>query len=135
MLLRPLSYAIAGLLLAVLAFLTLNPLRGLEAGHAAPGQDAALVLLLVDDACGNDFVDVPDSGAYFDFYDACLAHDECYGAGGGPSQRRACDDAFLADMQAYCNSTYSVRQAGYYHCHTTARIYYAGVRLGGWLFF
>jgi hypothetical protein len=124
-----------GIFVFVLILGLLSSSGAAAAGQSGPAPLPQTLQLVQDDACGNDFVEVPDRGTYFDFHDACVEHDACYAAGGSAAQRRACDNAFLSAMQAYCNATYTPREAGYYHCHSKAKLYYAGVRLGGWLFF
>jgi hypothetical protein len=87
------------------------------------------------DACGNDVIDVPDSGASFDFTAACAAHDACYAAGGTEANRNACDTAFLTAMRASCNEMWSSQPVRLRICQGVATTYYLGVHLFGWLFF
>jgi hypothetical protein len=115
------ALAIALIALTVLVF---TPGRSMPVAYAA-------------DSCGVMGFDVPDSGPNFDFSNACAGHDSCYGAhhGEGEVARKACDDAFLADMLSSCAAQWPrqlVRRAA---CNAVAGIYYSGVRLGGWLFF
>ena len=102
---------------------------------AGQGAGATMVQPVPSDACGNDFVDVPDSGRLFDFTEACLGHDDCYGLGGTESDRRACDNAFLADMQASCDQMWPGQFFKRRACYSVATTYYLGARLGGWAFF
>lgn len=89
------------------------------------------------DACGIPGFDVPDSGANFDFTTACAAHDACYDAfhGQGEAARKACDDQFLADMQAACAEQWPRQPLRRAACNSVANLYYRGVRAGGWLVF
>jgi hypothetical protein len=87
------------------------------------------------DACGVEGFDVPDSGPTFDFTAACQAHDACYAAGGGPLARARCDNQFLRDMNAWCTGHWAQGSADLSRCRAVALTYYAGVRLGGWLYF
>jgi hypothetical protein len=87
-----------------------------------------------DNFCGTENFDVPDSGANFDFTDACMAHDQCYATSGGPdgteADRRACDQAFLDAMLESCQTFARIRI-----CEGVAKTYFLGVRLFGWLTF
>jgi hypothetical protein len=89
------------------------------------------------DFCGTAEVDVPDTGPSFDFTTPCMHHDQCYGANHGTNEviRKSCDDTFLAEMTKYCKDHWRWWQGQYYDCLGTAAIYYAGVRVGGWLYF
>jgi hypothetical protein len=87
------------------------------------------------DYCGNNVVDVPDTGYLFDFGGACMGHDDCYSEPGTEQDRRACDQAFLADMLASCDSkwpTQIFRRSG---CYSVAYTYFLAVRIGGWAFY
>ena len=87
------------------------------------------------DYCGNDAVEVPDTGSLFDFSSACMAHDDCYEEPGTEQDRRACDRAFLADMLASCDEMWPkqiLRRSG---CYSVAYTYFLAVRLGGWAFY
>jgi len=86
-------------------------------------------------ACGNDVIDVPDTGPTFNFTSACEGHDACYALGGTESARRTCDYNFLEAMLASCASDYSDYFWKRLRCNTVARTYFLGVRIGGWLFF
>ena len=97
-------------------------------GGAAPAY-------AVEDACGNDVINVPDSGANFDFTAACVVHDECYGAGGDEAARNACDTAFLTAMQESCDAMWPTSPLRHRICLGVAKTYYLGVHLFGWLFF
>ena len=81
------------------------------------------------DACGNDVLDVPDSGATFDFTEACEAHDSCYAAGGTEANRNACDSAFLTAMQASCSEMWPSQPLRLRICQSVATTYYLGVHL------
>ena len=109
------------------------------AGHAAAAGDAGSppeqVTVAHDDACGNAAVEAPDSGPSFNFHEACHAHDECYGEGGGEAERLACDRAFLQAMLAACDAQNPRFSALWFQCRAVATLYYGAVRLGGWLFF
>jgi hypothetical protein len=89
------------------------------------------------DYCGTAEVDVPDTGPTFDFTAACAAHDACYAQyhGTNETNRRRCDDRFHNAMAQHCKNRWRWWQGEYYDCLTTAGVYYAGVRLGGWLYF
>lgn len=89
------------------------------------------------DSCGVMGLDVPDSGPHFDFTDACAGHDSCYGShhGEGEVVRKTCDDAFLSAMLSSCTADWPRQPVRRAACNAVAGIYYAGVRLGGWLFF
>jgi len=88
------------------------------------------------DACGIDGVlDVPDSGANFNFTNACIAHDECYAAGGTEAERTACDQQFLGNMRASCGDMWPSQPLRLRICNGVANTYYLGVHLFGWLFF
>lgn len=87
------------------------------------------------DACGTAEVDVPDSGDSFNFYTACLNHDNCYAAGGGPLARARCDSQFLRDMNAWCDNAWSQSDPRWGRCRLVAITYYSAVRIGGWLYF
>lgn len=89
------------------------------------------------DYCGTGEVDVPDTGPSFDFTAACAAHDACYDQfhGTNETNRKRCDDRFYNTMVNYCKDRWRWWQGEYYDCLTTASVYYAGVRLGGWLYF
>ncbi len=89
-------------------------------------------------ACGVVGFDVPDAQVgVFDFTDACVAHDQCYGVGGSWSDRYRCDQVFLSDMKDSCGAMWrgwsKWRQR--LRCDGVAYTYYAGVRLGGWAYF
>jgi hypothetical protein len=90
-----------------------------------------------EDACGVMGFDIPDSGANFDFTEACAAHDDCYTTfhGQGETARKACDDQFLADMQESCAEQWPAQPLRRKICNAVALVYYTGVRVGGWLFF
>jgi hypothetical protein len=85
--------------------------------------------------CGNEVVDVPDRGDFFDFEDACVQHDACYGAGGGEAERLICDHGLLLAMRSWCTDMWPDRFFHRIACQFLAGIYYAGVRLGGGAFF
>jgi hypothetical protein len=85
----------------------------------------------------------PDTGqlpVFYDFHRSCDHHDLCYRDkpyGDTSAGRKACDDAFRADMKAWCN--------GHYHswwqvparvaCRGVANVYYVAVRAFGGPFF
>ncbi len=88
--------------------------------------------------CGIEgYFDVPDAQpGLFDFADACMGHDECYGNGGTEADRRSCDREFLDEMLASCSDMWSSRQwFKARSCASVAYTYYTAVHLGGWLFF
>jgi hypothetical protein len=85
--------------------------------------------------CGNDVIDVPDSGALFNFTAACALHDDCYAAGGDEAARNVCDSQFLAAMQASCVEMWQAQPIKLRLCLGVAKTYYLGVHLFGWLFF
>ena len=88
------------------------------------------------DACGIEGVfDVPDFGATFNFTDACVNHDICYGNGGSEADRNACDQAFRAEMQQSCASMWPSQPLRLRICNGVGTTYYLGVHLFGWLFF
>jgi hypothetical protein len=88
-----------------------------------------------EDYCGVPGFDVPDSGSYFDFSQACQNHDNCYGAGGGIADRARCDQQFLKDMNASCAAMWPAHSFNLSLCRAHATKYYTGVRIGGWAFF
>ena len=100
-----------------------------------PGAGVSSVQAIPTNTCGNDVIDVPDSGATFHFTSACLFHDECYGQGGTESDRRACDAQFLTDMRGSCDQMWPSQWLKRWSCYSVARTYYLGVSLGGWAFF
>jgi glutamate synthase domain-containing protein 1 len=101
-----------------------------------PGGSASPALAQEADACGIGGVfDVPDSGAVFDFTEACQAHDECYSEGGDEADRNACDRAFLAAMQGSCNEMWPDSPFRRHVCLGVANTYFLGVHFFGWLFF
>lgn len=64
---------------------------------------------------------------------ACASHDICYGQG---SDREACDDAFLADGVAACDSTYGTSPStGRSSCLKQVYVYWVALRSAGWMFF
>ena len=85
----------------------------------------------------------PDSGyspSYYNFHDACDRHDLCYvnkPFGNTSAGRKACDDAFRADMRAWCANYYRAWwQAPFRsNCYATAEVYYSAVRTFGGAFF
>ena len=85
-----------------------------------------------ENVCGNDVIDVPDSGRTFDFTGACADHDLCYADGGSESDRQECDQEFLEAMLDSCEDRPRLQR---FSCVSRAYTYYAGVRLGGWAFF
>lgn len=95
----------------------------------------ALTAYAEEGACGNDFLDVPDSGSTFDFVDACENHDDCYAEGGTEADRSECDNAFLEDMQSSCNAMWPNQFFKRLACNSVAGTYYLGARIGGWAFF
>lgn len=103
---------------------------GLTAGRLAVGASPA----------GAQPVDyctaVPDSGASFDFNEACRRHDECYGNqpyGGGEAGRGACDVAFYNAMVVSCGTMWQGMGEPFHTCLAGAGIYYWGVdTFGGW---
>ena len=99
---------------------------------AVPGAGSGTVYALDENVCGNDFVDVPDSGATFDFTDACAQHDACYADPGTEQTRKQCDDAFLEDMLDSCDQQQRWKR---FSCASRAYTYYLGVRIGGWAFY
>ena len=113
---------------ALSALLSALTLAFIPAGAMSPAHAQ-------EDACGNDALDVPDSGATFDFTEACLEHDECYAAGGTEADRNACDAAFLADMQASCAEMWPDSFFKRRICEGVAQTYHLGVHFFGWLFF
>lgn len=101
----------------------------------APGG-GSVAAQAADDACGIAGVfDVPDSGATFDFTEACAAHDACYSAGGTEADRNACDAAFLQDMRDSCADMWPTQRLRRLVCEGVAATYYLGVHAFGWLFF
>ncbi|QGG94209.1 phospholipase A2 [Actinomarinicola tropica] len=86
------------------------------------------------DRCGSAGTEwVPDSGAGFDFNEACRLHDHCYGIkphGAGSSGRLACDREFLNHMRFSCAAIHGP-MVGSSPCLTLADLYYLGVRVGG----
>jgi hypothetical protein len=103
-------------------------------GLTAFGQTANVSAQLAD-YCGNDVVDVPDTGYLFDFSVACMGHDTCYGTPGTEQDRRACDQAFLDAMLASCDAKWTsqiIRRSG---CYSIAYTYFLAVRIGGWAFY
>ena len=86
-------------------------------------------------ACGNDFIDVPDTGLSFNFVSACESHDDCYSVPGTEATRKACDDAFLADMKASCSAMWPSQFLKRLACNSVAGTYFLGVRLGGWAYY
>jgi hypothetical protein len=101
------------------------------AGHLAQPVPAK------EDFCGNEVINVPDSGPFFDFTKACYNHDECYAdSPQGPAARAACDMAFSQQMRASCSEMWpSWIDPRLYKCDALATLYYEAVRAGGWLFF
>jgi hypothetical protein len=104
---------------------------------------AAIVILAVPgsmasaqqaDTCGNQVIDVPDSGPAFDFNFACAVHDDCYEGGGSEEDRTACDDEFLANMRTSCDEMWPGQLFKRYSCYSVAITYFLGVRIGGWAF-
>ena len=85
----------------------------------------------------------PDVGyvpVYYDFHRSCDRHDLCYVAkpfGASSAGRAACDDAFRADMKAWCNGYYNAWYAAPARalCRGVADTYYAAVRTFGAAFF
>ena len=85
----------------------------------------------------------PDRGVvpvYYDFKEACNAHDYCYDDlwyGGGENGRAACDTYFVNRMSGWCNNYYrawylSVQRA---QCGGVAQAYDRAVRLFGGPYF
>jgi hypothetical protein len=85
----------------------------------------------------------PDVGyvpVYYNFHRSCDGHDLCYRDkpyGDTSAGRKACDDAFRADMRAWCNGRY-----GHWWqfpprvtCRGVANVYYVAVRAFGGSFF
>lgn len=64
-----------------------------------------------------------------------MHHDECYTLGGSPLDRLRCDQKFLQEMTSWCTSHWQRGDARLIRCKVVAGTYYAGVRLGGWLYF
>ena len=91
--------------------------------------------MAAQDFCGTAEVDVPDTGPAFDFTEACMHHDQCYAEGGGPLDRLQCDNQFLSEMNAWCESAWNRFDSRLWRCKLVAATYYTGVRLGGWLYF
>jgi hypothetical protein len=114
-------------LLASLVVITI----ALAPGGRTPAAEAAT------DYCGTAEVDVPDTGPSFDFTAACAAHDACYAQyhGTNETRRKMCDERFYSAMVKHCKDRWRWWQGEYYDCLTTASVYYAGVRLGGWVYF
>jgi len=85
----------------------------------------------------------PDVGyvpVYYDFHASCDRHDLCYidkPFGSTSAGRKACDDAFRADMKGWCNWYYSAWYAGppRVACRGVADTYYSAVRTFGGPFF
>jgi hypothetical protein len=100
-----------------------------------PGSGGGVAMAQQPDACGNDVLDVPDSGATFNFTAACEQHDACYAAGGTEADRNACDQAFRAAMQQSCSEMWPSQPLRLRICNGVANTYYLGVHLFGWLFF
>jgi hypothetical protein len=75
---------------------------------------------------------VPDSFLNANFQPACDTHDECYSSS---TARRACDDAFLANLLLACNQAYPTYSPEQVSCYAVAYIYYVGVRLFGAAFY
>lgn len=85
----------------------------------------------------------PDSSyvpVYYNFHEACDAHDRCYinkPHGDSSAGRRACDDAFRADMYRWCTDYYWRWWQGALRatCKGVADTYYTAVRTFGGAFF
>ena len=85
----------------------------------------------------------PDSSyvpVYYDFHRSCDRHDLCYinkPHGDTSAGRQACDDAFRADMKAWCNSYYTAwwQAPAKATCRGVADVYYTAVRTFGGAFF
>ena len=114
-----------GLMVAVVAL----------AVFALPGGSVSVVHAADPGACGNDVIDVPDTGTVFNFVSPCLGHDACYGAGGTETDRTTCDDNFYAAMETSCDTMWPTKALKRAACYGVATTYYLGVRVGGWLFF
>jgi hypothetical protein len=69
---------------------------------------------------------------FWDFTTACNIHDLCYGASCG-ANKKACDDAFLADMQFLCGFVTSLQRR--LACMYWAFAYYRAVHIFGEPFF
>ena len=87
------------------------------------------------DACGTEQFDVPDRGAYFDFTEACVNHDNCVDEASTVRERSRCDEQFRQDMLASCAADFSRLDPRYGLCWTQATVYYLGVRIGSLLVF
>jgi hypothetical protein len=85
------------------------------------------------DACGTEQFDVPDSGSYFDFTEACINHDDCVDAAQTAGERSPCDEQFRQDMLASCAEGFPRSDLRYSLCRAQALIYYVGVRIGSLL--
>ncbi|HEX5369650.1 MAG TPA: phospholipase A2 [Dehalococcoidia bacterium] len=126
------------LTIAIVAFIALESVATTQASGLTGPETGHAVLNTTADNCGVMGVfDVPDSGPSFDFSQACANHDACYSTNHGTNEaaRATCDNAFLNDMLTSCNDMWSRTDPQLYQCRTVAKVYYAGVRLGGWLFF
>jgi Prokaryotic phospholipase A2 len=85
----------------------------------------------------------PDVGyvpVYYNFHRSCDRHDLCYlnkPYGDTSAGRKACDDAFRADMKAWCNGYYDAwwQSPARVACRGVADIYYTAVRTFGGPFF
>ena len=81
-------------------------------------------------ACGTQQFDVPDSGPYFDFTEACMNHDDCVDLAQDARDRWRCDELFRQEMLASCAADFSRTDPRYSLCRTQATVYYLGVRIG-----
>lgn len=100
--------------------------RDLEArGYPArcPAGQSAVSLGVALGTNGCSFV--PD----FAFTGSCNTHDRCYGT--CSRTKRSCDDAFLTDMEAVCNSNYADAAVKRTACLAAAKTYHAGVAVAG----
>jgi hypothetical protein len=60
---------------------------------------------------------------------ACRQHDTCYAR--ASASRRDCDDAFMQQMSAVCETGQGASSRAY--CTLITRLFYGGVRVFGWM--
>jgi hypothetical protein len=85
----------------------------------------------------------PDVGyvpVYYNFHRSCDRHDLCYRDkpyGDSSVGRKACDDAFRANMKRWCNGYYDAwwQSPARVACRGVADVYYTAVRTFGGPFF
>ena len=129
---------IMALAVAIVGFVALGSAATTQASGLVGSSGGQVVSNTIVHNCGvQGVIWVPDSGPSFDFSQACANHDACYTEhhGEGEAARAACDSAFLHDMTSSCDDMWSRSNAQFDQCLRVARLYYAAVRIGGWLFF